>query len=118
LHFCIFIVFSFTSIGQAPDAAANWLLLSQLGQENLQRQLSGPFQADAAHSPFSLGQIHDFGDDRPILCFLVFDTFELSVRGRTPAVPRFFEFSSFALMERFVFNSREIVLWVLALTAA
>src|SRR5260370_34836668 len=48
--------------------------------------------------PRSLGQIHDFGDDRLILCFLVFDTFRLSVGCRILAVQRFPELSSFAFM--------------------
>ena len=58
---------------------------------------------------FSLEQNYTLEDDYPILCFLVFDTFKLSMGGRTLVGRRFSAFSSFAVMERFVFNNREIV---------
>jgi hypothetical protein len=79
---------------------------------------SGFSQADSAHSLFFLKDLLPLGDARPILCFLDFDTFELS-KGRRPFGGRSIsEIFSFALMEMFVFNSLEIVQRVLARTAA
>jgi hypothetical protein len=74
--------------------------------------------ANSAHHLFFLGQSHAFGNDRPILCFLVVDTFKLSTARGILGVQRLSELSSFALMEMLVFSSREIVQLVLARTAA